>query len=85
MPRAAGAAARARTAQAAVPQQEPVAPAFYRFKVGEIEVTLVNDGAAARPLAEGFVRNAPLAEVQAALLAAFQPTDTLTIPFTVPP
>jgi glyoxylase-like metal-dependent hydrolase (beta-lactamase superfamily II) len=67
---------------AAAPLQGAQAPGFYRFKVGEIEVTLVNDGAATRPLAEGFVRNAPLADVQKTLAAAFQPTGTLTIPFT---
>jgi glyoxylase-like metal-dependent hydrolase (beta-lactamase superfamily II) len=71
-----------RPASAAAPQAGAQAPGFYRFKVGEIEVTLVNDGAAARPLNDQFVRNAPLADVQAALTAAFQPTDTLTIPFT---
>lgn len=76
--------AQGRPASAAVPIQGEQAPGFYRFKVGEIEVTLVNDGAAQRPLAEGFVRNAPLAEVQAALRSAFQPAETLTIPYTVP-
>ncbi len=70
-------------AQAAAQAGDPP-PAFYRFKVGEVEVNLVSDGAATRPLAEGFVRNAPLAEVQAALAESFQPIDTLTIPFTVP-
>lgn len=71
-------------ADGAAPIQGEQAPGFYRFKVGEMEVTLVNDGAAQRPLAEGFVRNAPMTEVQAALRSAFQPTETLTIPFTVP-
>jgi glyoxylase-like metal-dependent hydrolase (beta-lactamase superfamily II) len=71
-----------RPAMAAAPLQGAQAPGFYRIKVGEIEVTLVNDGAATRPLAEGFVRNAPLADVQKTLAAAFQPTGTLTIPFT---
>jgi len=37
---------------------------------------------ARRPV-EGFVRNAPLAEVQAVLTEAFLPADTFTIPFTV--
>jgi len=71
-----------RAATAAVPAASAQAPGFYRFKVGEIEVTLLNDGAAVRPLPDGFVRNAPLADVQGALAAAFQPTDTITIPFT---
>jgi glyoxylase-like metal-dependent hydrolase (beta-lactamase superfamily II) len=58
------------------------APGFYRLKVGGIEVVRVHDGVAVRPLDAGFVRNAELAEVQAALDAAFQPRDELIIPFT---
>jgi glyoxylase-like metal-dependent hydrolase (beta-lactamase superfamily II) len=57
-------------------------PGFYRFKVGAFTVTTVHDGFFARPL-EGFVRNAPLAEVQAVLRDAFLPQDRLVIPFTV--
>jgi glyoxylase-like metal-dependent hydrolase (beta-lactamase superfamily II) len=67
---------------AATPAGGGQAPGFYRFMVGEIEVTLVNDGIARRPLDAGFVRNAELADVQAALEAAFQPPDTVVIPFT---
>lgn len=58
------------------------APGFYRLKVGGIEAVRVHDGVAVRPLDAGFVRNAELAEVQAALDAAFQPTDEIVIPFT---
>jgi glyoxylase-like metal-dependent hydrolase (beta-lactamase superfamily II) len=57
------------------------APGFYRYKVGEMTVTAINDGFARRPL-EGFVRNAELSAVQAAMAAAFLPTDALPIPFT---
>ena len=57
-------------------------PAFYRIKVGGIEVIRVHDGVAARPLDASFVKNAELADVQAALAAAFQPTDKVVIPFT---
>ena len=56
--------------------------AYHRLTVGEIEVTLLHDGAAARPLAEGFVRNAPLAAVQAVLAAAGEPAGQITIHFT---
>jgi glyoxylase-like metal-dependent hydrolase (beta-lactamase superfamily II) len=76
------ASAPGRPASAGAPQAGAQAPGFYRFKVGDIEVPLVHDGAAVRPLDDKFVRNAPLADVQGALAAAFQPTDTLTIPFT---
>lgn len=58
------------------------APGFYRFKVGGLTVTTVHDGFARRPVA-GFVRNAPLPEVQAVLAANFMPADTLTVPFTM--
>ena len=71
-------AASAQTAPA--PQAQ--APGFYRFKVGSFTVTTVHDGFFARPL-EGFVRNAPLADVQAVLRDAFLPQDRLVIPFTV--
>ena len=64
------------------PASQAQAPGFYRFKVGAFTVTTVHDGFAARPL-EGFVRNAPLAEVQAVLRDAFLPQDRLVIPFTV--
>jgi glyoxylase-like metal-dependent hydrolase (beta-lactamase superfamily II) len=57
-------------------------PGFHRFKVGSFTVTTVHDGFFARPL-EGFVRNAPLAEVQSVLRDAFLPQDRLVIPFTV--
>ena len=48
------------------------APGFYRYKVGEIEVTAINDGYAPRDV-EGFVRNADIAEVRKALEEAFLP------------
>lgn len=56
------------------------APGFYKYKVGDITVTAINDGFFARPI-EGFVRNAELPAVQAALGAAFLPTNAVPIPF----
>ncbi|MFN7308858.1 MAG: MBL fold metallo-hydrolase [Acetobacteraceae bacterium] len=67
--------------QPAAPVQ-PQVLGFYRFKVGSFTVTTVHDGFFARPL-EGFVRNAPLSDVQAVLRDAFLPQDRLVIPFTV--
>lgn len=64
-------------AQAAAPAQ---APGFYRYKVGDITVTAINDGFFNRPL-EGFVRNADLSAVQAAMSAAFLPTNAVPVPF----
>lgn len=69
------------SAQTAPPAQAQT-PGFYRFKVGSFTVTTVHDGFVARPL-EGFVRNAPLAEVQGVLRDAFLPQDRMVIPYTV--
>lgn len=57
------------------------APGFYRYKVGDITLTAINDGFGRRPL-EGFVRNAELAEVKKAVEQAFLPPDALDIPYT---
>ncbi len=85
----AGAAAIAAAASlpAAAQQAGPLMPAtqspgFFRYRVGAWTVTAVSDGFFRRPV-EGFVRNAPLAEVQAVLAESFLPGDTLAIPFTV--
>src|SRR5918994_1681608 len=56
------------------------APGFYRYKVGDIEVTAIHDGFARRPL-EGFVRNAELSQVQQAAQEAFIPGNALPITF----
>lgn len=50
------------------------APGFYRYKVGDITVTAINDGFVMRPI-EGFIRNADIADVRKALEAAFLPTS----------
>ena len=60
----------------------PPSPGFARIKVGDIEIIADNDGVARRPLAEEFVRNAPLAEVKALLASQGLPTDHIDIPFT---
>jgi glyoxylase-like metal-dependent hydrolase (beta-lactamase superfamily II) len=75
---AAGGVSAPALAQAATTGQ---APGFYRYKVGDMTVTAINDGFAQRPL-EGFIRNAELSAVQAAMGAAFLPTNALSISFT---
>jgi glyoxylase-like metal-dependent hydrolase (beta-lactamase superfamily II) len=57
------------------------APGFYRYKVGDIEITAIHDGSAPRPL-ENFVRNADIAEVRKAAAEAFLPTDAYQNTFT---
>jgi glyoxylase-like metal-dependent hydrolase (beta-lactamase superfamily II) len=66
---------------AAVPLADKQAPSFYRYKVGDIQVTAVSDGANTFPLADSFVPNAKKDEINAALDKAFQPKDKVTIYF----
>lgn len=68
-------------AGAAVPKAEKQAPGFYRYKVGEHEVTVVTDGARSFPLPDTLVTNASKDEVNAALEAAYMPKDMMTIYF----
>ena len=66
---------------AAVPVADKQAPSFYRYKVGDIQVTVVSDGAKTFPLEDNFMSNAKKEEVNAALEKAFQPRDKVTIYF----
>ena len=79
---AAGAAFSGPAAKAATPQSGQQGPGFYRFKIGNFEVTAINDGTWYRKLDPGFVRNAEIGEVQKALSNVFLPTDVIPIPFT---
>lgn len=67
--------------QPSAPMASQQAPGFYRYKIGDIEVTAINDGFARRPL-ENFVRNAELADVKKVLQEAFLPQDLLPISYT---
>ena len=57
------------------------APGFYRYRVGGIVVTAINDGYALRAL-DGFIPNAPAAELAKAMDEAFLPRDALPLTFT---
>jgi glyoxylase-like metal-dependent hydrolase (beta-lactamase superfamily II) len=78
----AAAAPSIQAARAAAPAAGRQVPGIYRYKVGEFELTAITDGINLRPVQEGFVKNAPLDDVKAALTAAYLPTDKLPIPFT---
>jgi len=71
----------AMTARAATPPAASQAPAFYRYKVGTIECTSINDGARTFPLPDKFVTNAPKEEAAAAAEAAYMPKGMVTVPF----
>ena len=57
-------------------------PAFIAIGIGSFELTALYDGIWYRPITEKFIRNAPFAEVENALTAAFMPADKLATPFT---
>ena len=77
-----GAGAPASPAKAAAPPAGKQAPGFYRYKVGDIEVTAVTDGANVFPLPDSFVVNAKKDEVAAALAAGHRDPATVTVPYT---
>src|SRR5580693_5024869 len=81
---AAGAALAAGTnpASAAAPLAGKSTPGIYRYRIGEFELTALYDGIWYRPITKEFIRNAPFAEVEHALDAAFMPHDKLATPFT---
>ncbi|MBN8982461.1 MAG: MBL fold metallo-hydrolase [Rhizobiales bacterium] len=68
-------------AKAAAPAVGKQAASFYRYKVGDAEVTVVSDGSVTFPLGDTFVLNAKKDEVNAALAKAFRPVDKMTIFF----
>jgi glyoxylase-like metal-dependent hydrolase (beta-lactamase superfamily II) len=69
-------------ARASTPAAGKQVPGFYRYKVGDYEITALNDGVWNLELKDGFVKNTALPDVQKALADAFQPTDVVRIPFT---
>ena len=66
------------------PRSTLVAEGVTRVGLGPVTVTMLSDGFASRALDAGFVRNATLAEVQAALRDAGLPVDRLQVPYTAP-
>ncbi|WP_454628806.1 MBL fold metallo-hydrolase [Bradyrhizobium cenepequi] len=68
-------------AQAAAPLADKQAPSFYRYMVGDIQVTVVSDGKNVFKLEDSFITNAKKEEVNAALEKAFLPRDVFTIHF----
>src|SRR5689334_23722063 len=79
---AAALAATAATARAESPAAKAAAAGVYRYKIGSYELTALYDGIWYRPIDAEFIRNAPFAEVEQALDAAFMPHDKLATPFT---
>jgi glyoxylase-like metal-dependent hydrolase (beta-lactamase superfamily II) len=68
-------------AHAAAPAAAAQAPGFYRYKVGAIECTSINDGARTFPLPDKWVTNVSKDEAIAAAEAAYMPKGMVTVPF----
>ena len=68
-------------AKAAAPVADKQAPSFYRYKVGDAQVTAISDGVNNFALPDTFVLNAKKDEVNAALEKAFMPKDKMSIQF----
>src|ERR1043165_5121739 len=67
--------------RAATPLAGKQAPGFYRYKVGDIEVTQLADGARTFPMPDTFVVNQKKEDALAAAEAAYMPKGQVTIPF----
>jgi len=59
------------------------ATGFYRYMVGDVEVTAIYDGIWRKPHDPAFIKNATVDEVKMALETAHLPTDFMPIPVTV--
>jgi glyoxylase-like metal-dependent hydrolase (beta-lactamase superfamily II) len=68
-------------ARAAAPAAGKQAPGFYRYKVGDYELTQIADGARSFPIPDTFVRNAPKEQALGAAETAYMPKGMVTVPF----
>lgn len=69
------------SAQAAAPASGQ-APGFYRYRLGDCQITSVTDGVNTYPIPDNFVLNASKTEVSAALKAAFRDGERISVPYT---
>src|SRR5437879_12987648 len=69
------------TVQAAAPASGKQAPGFYRYKVGDFEVTTFNDGYVKVPKLESFVVNQPLEAILNTVGEAFIAKDDVRVQF----
>ena len=69
------------SAQAAAPLAGKQTAGWYRYKVGNHEVTVVTDGQNTFPLPDTFVTNMKKDDVNVALATAYMEKDKMTIPY----
>jgi glyoxylase-like metal-dependent hydrolase (beta-lactamase superfamily II) len=70
-------------AHAAAPMVGKQGPSFYRYKVGDFEVTALSEGVVRNPNVQNMAVNQQLPDIQKALSAAFLPTDHVVNQFNV--
>jgi len=70
------------SSRAAAPAAGKQNAGWYRYKVGDFEVTVVTDGMNTNPLSDAYVANAPKPDVNAALEADFLAKDKVTHAYT---
>jgi glyoxylase-like metal-dependent hydrolase (beta-lactamase superfamily II) len=70
------------TTQAAAPPAGKQNAGWYRYKVGDFEVTVVTDGTTNTPLPDTYVANAQKDAVNTALASDFMPRDRAIQPYT---
>lgn len=71
-----------KSVEAAMPLQGKQNPGWYRYKVGDYEVTVVTDGARTFPLPDKFIANASKDQVAGELAKHHLDPTKLTVPFT---
>jgi len=67
--------------RATAPATGKQAPGFYRYKIGDFEVTSFNDGFVKVPKLDSFVVNQPLESIQKVVEESFIPKDDVRVPF----
>jgi glyoxylase-like metal-dependent hydrolase (beta-lactamase superfamily II) len=69
-------------AQAPVPQVGRQAPGFFRYKLGDFEITALHDGVVAAPLNPQRIPNVPVEEVRKVMESQFMPVEPTVNHFT---
>src|SRR5436305_8388751 len=69
-------------ARAAAPAASKQNAGWYRYKVGDFEVTVVTDGQGSNPLSDKYVTNEPKDAVEKDLAAQFLPKDKVIHTYT---
>jgi glyoxylase-like metal-dependent hydrolase (beta-lactamase superfamily II) len=68
-------------ARASAPILGKQAPGFYRFKLGDYEVTILHDGSRTFPMPDTWVTNVAKDRALGAATEAFMPPGKVTVPF----